>query len=125
MKKYDEIMQQYKNGALTADQARSKLTEGYKSGEISTEDANAGLKALGANYSFRPLTGAERDAKKQREDADGYIPAFEDPKPLPKTPDMRRRPDLAGLVVRQHTTSGDFDVHYDEDGYAAKSVRVR
>lgn len=43
---------------------------------------------------------------------------------IPKTPDMRRRPDLAGQVVTQHTRSGDFDVHYDELGYAGRATRA-
>lgn len=42
----------------------------------------------------------------------------------PRTPDMRRRMDLAGQVVRQHTLSGDFNVHYDELGYAVKASRA-
>lgn len=42
----------------------------------------------------------------------------------PRTPDMRRRTDLAGQVVTQHTLSGDFDVTYDELGYAVKATRA-
>ena len=48
----------------------------------------------------------------------------EEAKPLPKTPDMRRRKDLAGQVVRQKTKSGLYDVTYDADGYAVKARRV-
>ena len=44
---------------------------------------------------------------------------------IPARPDMRRRKDLAGKVVRQTTKSGVYDVTYDEDGYAAKSAHVR
>lgn len=43
---------------------------------------------------------------------------------VPKRPDLRRRTDLAGQVVRQHTRTGDFDVHYDDLGYAVKSTRA-
>jgi len=42
----------------------------------------------------------------------------------PRTPDLRRRTDLAGQTVTQHTLSGDYNVTYDEHGYAAWSVRV-
>ena len=70
------------------------------------------------------MTDEERAAKKQREDELGFIPATEEAKPLPKTPDMRRRKDLAGQVVRQKTKSGLYDVTYNEDGYAVKASRV-
>lgn len=45
-------------------------------------------------------------------------------KKILKTPDLRRRTDLAGQVVRQHTRAGDFDVFYDSLGYAVKSSRA-
>lgn len=43
--------------------------------------------------------------------------------PLPRTPDMSRRTDLAGKTVEQQTASGVFLVTYDELGYAVKSSR--
>lgn len=124
MSKFEDIMRQYRNGTLTDTQTRDKLNEAYKAGEITRNEANAGLKDLGAGYSFQTLTDEERAAKKQREDELGFIPATEEGKPLPKTPDMRRRKDLAGQVVRQMTRSGPFDVTYDADGYAVKARRV-
>ena len=102
----------------------NEIMEKYKAGEITVEEANAWLKDLGAGYSFQTLTDEERAAKKQREDELGFIPATEEGKPLPKTADMRRRPDLAGQVVRQTTKSGLYDVTYDADGYAVKASRV-
>lgn len=42
---------------------------------------------------------------------------------LPSTPDMSRRTDLAGQVVRQQVKSGYFDVTYNELGYAVKATR--
>lgn len=42
---------------------------------------------------------------------------------LPKTPDMRRREDLAGKTVEQKTAAGCFLVTYDDLGYAVKSAR--
>ena len=102
----------------------NEIMEKYKAGEITVEEANEQLKSAGAAFHLEPMTDEERAAKKQREDEQGYIPATEEAKPLPKTADMRRRKDLAGQVVRQMTRSGPFDVTYDADGYAVKARRV-
>ena len=102
----------------------NEIMEKYKAGEITVEEANEQLRQQGANFHLEPMTDEERAAKKQREDEQGYIPATEEVKPLPKTPDMRRRKDLAGQVVRQMTRSGLYDVTYDADGYAVKARRV-
>ena len=102
----------------------NEIMEKYKAGEITVEEANEQLRQQGANFHLEPMTDEERAAKKQREDELGFIPATEDAKPLPKTPDMRRRKDLAGQVFRQMTRSGPFDVTYDADGYAVKARRV-
>lgn len=102
----------------------NEIMEKYKAGEITVEDANEQLKSAGAAFHLEPMTAEERAAKKQREDEQGYIPATEEAKPLPKTPDMHRRKDLAGQVVRQMTRSGLYDVTYNEDGYAVKASRV-
>ena len=102
----------------------NEIMEKYKAGEITVEEANEQLKSAGAAFHLEPMTDEERAAKKQREDEQGYIPATEEGKPLPKTPDMHRRKDLAGQVVRQTTKSGLYDVTYNEDGYAVKASRV-
>ena len=102
----------------------NEIMEKYKAGEITVEEANKQLRQQGANFHLEPMTDEERAAKKQREDELGFIPATEEAKPLPKTPDMRRRKDLAGQVARQMTRSGPFDVTYDADGYAVKARRV-
>ena len=102
----------------------NEIMEKYKAGEITVEEANEQLRQQGANFHLEPMTDEERAAKKQREDELGFIPATEEAKPLPKTPDMRRRKDLAGQVVRQMTRSGPFDVTYDADGYAVKAKKV-
>ncbi len=44
--------------------------------------------------------------------------------PLPMKADLRRRTDLAGQTVRQHTKTGDYTVTYNEQGYAVKSVKI-
>ena len=102
----------------------NEIMEKYKAGEITVEEANEQLRQQGANFHLEPMTDEERAAKKQREDEQGYIPATEEAKPLPKTADMRRRKDLAGQVVRQKTKSGLYDVTYNADGYAVKARRV-
>ena len=102
----------------------NEIMEKYKAGEITVEEANEQLKSAGAAFHLEPMTDEERAAKKQREDELGFIPATEEAKPLPKTPDMRRRKDLAGQVVRQTTKIGLYDVTYNEDGYAVKASRV-
>ena len=100
----------------------SEIMEQYNAGKKTLEEANAALTEYGIR--LKPLTDEERAAKKQQEDEQGYIPATEEANPLPKTPDMHRRKDLAGQVVRQKTKSGPFDVTYDADGYAVKASRV-
>ena len=100
----------------------SEIMEQYNAGKKTLEETNAALTEYGIR--LKPLTDEERAAKKQLEDELGFIPATEEAKPLPKTPDMRRRKELAGQVVRQMTRSGPFDVTYDADGYAVKASRV-
>ena len=100
----------------------SEVMEQYNAGKKTLEEVNAALTEYG--ICLKPLTDEERAAKKQQEDEQGYIPATEEAKPLTKTPDMRRRKDLAGQVVRQMTRSGPFDVTYDADGYAVKARKV-
>ena len=102
----------------------NEIMEKYKAGEITVEEANEQLRQQGANFHLEPMTDEERAAKKQREDELGFIPATEEAEVLPKTPDMRRRKELAGQVVRQKTKSGLYDVTYDADGYAVKARRV-
>lgn len=102
----------------------NEIMEKYKAGEITVEEANEQLRQQGANFHLEPMTDEERAGKKQLEDELGFIPATEEGKPLPKTADMRRRPDLAGQVVRQHTRAGDFDVTYTDAGYAVSAKKV-
>ena len=97
----------------------------YNAGEITLEQANEELKAAGAGFHLVHMTEEERTAQKQREDEEGTIDIGRGNEPiLPKTPDMRRRKELAGQVVRQKTKTGVYDVTYDEDGYAVTAERV-
>lgn len=105
-----------------------ETNEMYKAGEITAAEANEYLKKFGAGYFFDPATATEE--KKQREDQEGFFNpedrGLERKKvPVLNRPDMSRRPDLAGMVVRQFTKIGTYDVHYNEGGYAVKAVRVK
>ena len=103
----------------------NEIMEKYTAGEKTLEETNEALKEAGvAEFHLEHLTEEELAAKREREDEEGFIPATEEAKPLPKMPDMRRRPDLAGQVVRQHTRAGDFDVTYTDAGYAVSAKKV-
>lgn len=105
--------------------AISEIMEKYAAGELTMAEVNGKLKELGVGYHLEPLTEEEARAKREREAREGLIDTGrDDVKPLPKTPDMRRRRDLAGQVVIQRVRSGYFAVFYDEDGYAQKARRV-
>lgn len=97
----------------------------YKNGKITREEANRILAAEGATYSLKALTAEELDAKRQAEMEGEFIDIGRKVERIPDRPDMKRNKDLAGLVVRQFTKIGQYDVHYNEDGYAVKSVRVQ
>ena len=104
----------------------NEIMEKYTAGEKTLEETNEALKAAGVTeFHLEHLTEEELAAKREREDEEGFIPAAEEAEVLPKTPDMRRRKELAGQVVRQMTRSGPFDVTYDADGYAVKAKRVQ
>ena len=103
----------------------SEIMEKYTDGELTAEEANEQLCQQGAGFHLVPLTEAAARAKREREHAEGFLLPNEDGvKPLPKTPDMRRRRDLAGQVVIQQVRSGCFAVSCDENGYAGKARRV-
>ena len=104
----------------------NEIMQKYTAGEKTLEETNEALKAAGVTeFHLVHMTEEERTAQKQREDEEGFIPATEEAEVLPKTPDMRRRKELAGQVVRQKTKTGVYDVTYDEDGYAVKAKRVQ
>ena len=96
----------------------------YKNCEITREEANKKLAEVGAGFSLMALTAEELDAKKQAEMEGEFIDIGRKVERIPDRPDMKRNKDFAGLVVRQFTKIGQFDVHYDEDGYAVKAVRA-
>lgn len=97
----------------------------YKNREITREEANKELTEAGASFSFMALTTEELDAKRKAEMEGEFIDIGRKVERIQARPDMKRNKDLAGLVVRQFTKIGQFDIHYNEDGYAVKSVRVQ
>ena len=54
----------------------------------------------------------------------GFTESSKPHKVYPNTPDMSKRPDLAGQTVEQTTTSGKYQVTYDESGYAVKGTNT-
>lgn len=96
------------------------INEGKKQG-APVEAINAELKAAGANFHLDP------DGKvagwTEAEMAEGFRPG-EPAKEVQRKVDMSRRENLAGTVQTQATAAGVYEVHYDENGYAAKAVRV-
>ncbi len=99
------------------------IMEKYKAGEITIEEANAQRKEADAGFSLNPEKNPG-GGWTEAEMAEGFMPG-EEREALPKTPDMRRRKELAGQIVEQETASGPFMVEYDEDGYAVKATRKR
>ena len=104
----------------------NEIMQKYTAGEKTLEETNEALKEAGVTeFHLEHPTEEELADKREREDEEGFIPATEEAEVLPKTPDMRRRKELAGQVVRQKTKTGVYDVTYDEDGYAVKAKRVQ
>lgn len=95
----------------------------YNAGEISRDEANKQLSEAGANFRLVPKEGDGRWTEAEMEQ--GFFDTGEKPVRLPDRPDLKRNKALAGQVVRQKTKIGVFDVHYNEDGYGVKSVRVK
>jgi len=100
------------------------IMERYENKEITVEEANAELAKIGAGFHLEP----GRDGGWTEEEmAMGFFEpedrGFERKPIYPRTPDMRKRPDLAGKTVRQKTVAGEFDVAYNESGYAVSAER--
>ena len=102
----------------------AEIIRQYSEGAITLEQANAALKNAGATFHLADLTDEEREAKRQRENEEGFIYTDKKPERLTERPDLSRRIDLAGQTVRQLTKAGTYEVSYDEDGYAKMAKRV-
>lgn len=73
------------------------INEGKKNGKKLSE-INAELKAAGATFhlDYTMTSDGPQVGWSEKEMAEGFIPAEEEPKDAQRTVDMRRRPDLAG-----------------------------
>ena len=98
------------------------IMEQYKAGKITVEEANAKLKEAGAGFSLNPEKNPAGGWTKE-EMEQGFTPAAGEHVVYPHKPDLSRRKELAGQVVEQKTNAGRFDVTYDELGYAVKATR--
>lgn len=97
------------------------IIEDFKAGKKTLEEANAALKAAGANFHIDPEknpTGGWTEA----EMASGFLPGNPST-PKPDKPDMSRNTALSGWTVIQETKGGGYAVTYDDDGYAVKAVK--
>ena len=101
----------------------NEIMQQYKAGKITVEEANAKLKEAGANFSLDPNKNPGGGWTKE-EMEEGFIPAEEEPKEARRTLDMRRRMEFAGTEQIQWIPGGRFAVSYDEDGYAKSAVRL-
>lgn len=101
-----------------------EIMEQYKAGELTLEEANAALKEQEAGFTLNPLTEDEAAAKREAEREGEFVDIGRKSERLPDKADLSRRTDLAGQVIVQKTKIGAFAVHYDEDGYAVKAERV-
>lgn len=96
----------------------------YEDGELTLEAVNKRLLEEGAGFSLKPLTDDERAAKAAKEYEEGTIDIGRQPLNLPDRPELSRRTDLAGQTVVQRTKAGQYEVEYDEGGYARSAKKV-
>lgn len=96
----------------------------YEDGELTLEAVNKRLLEEGAGFSLKPMTDEERAEKAAQECAEGMCDIGRQPLNLPDRPDMSRRTDLAGMTVVQQTKGGQYEVHYNEAGYARSAKKL-
>ena len=101
------------------------INEGKKNGKKLSE-INAELKAAGATFhlDYTMTSDGPQVGWSEKEMAEGFIPAEEEPKDAQRTVDMKRRPEFAGTARLQHVPGGTYEVTYNELGYAVKAVRI-
>lgn len=102
----------------------NEIIKAYKTGKMTVDEANKALDELDAGFSLNP---EQNNGGKWTEDEmkEGFFNA--EPKAYTKYPEqpiMKRIPEFAGLTITQKTKIGQFDVKYDELGYAVKSTKV-
>ena len=107
----------------------TEILKKYGAGEITAEEANKQLDEANAGISVDPLKGCVCGCWSKRETAEGFFDPVEmgfEPKKnfYPDTPVLKRVKAFANLTVIQPTAAGEFEVTYDEDGYAVRAHRV-
>lgn len=101
---------------------RDIINEGLKVGKT-IEEINAELKAAGADFHLNP--DHTETGWTEQEMAEGFRPATEPAEPVVHLHDcFGRKVDKAGQTVRVWTAEGQYDITYNEAGYAVKAVRV-
>lgn len=105
----------------------NEIIKKYREGEITVEEANKQLEAMDAGFTFDPTktidnpTGAWTEAEME----EGFFEA--EPKAYTKYPEdvnMKKIPEFAGMTIIQKTKKGQFEVKYDELGYAVKATKI-
>lgn len=99
------------------------INEGLKNGK-SYPEINAELKAAGANFHLEP--DGKKSGWTEQEMAEGFIPAAEPAEKVIHLNDCFGRDEAkAGLTIRTWTAEGQYDITYNEAGYAMKAVLVK
>lgn len=98
------------------------INEGLKAGKTYAE-INEELKAAGADFHLDPY--GKKSGWTEQEMAEGFNPPEE---PVEKAIHLHdcfgKKEDKAGQTVRTWTAEGQYDITYNERGYAVKAVRV-
>ena len=98
------------------------INEGKATGKP-IEAINAELKAAGANFHLNPDGGVA--GWRDKEMAEGFIPAETEPEDVKHLHDyMRRDPAKANTEEEVWVPEGHYRITFDEDGHATKAVRI-
>lgn len=101
------------------------INNGKKTGKTMSQ-INEELKAAGApfhlDYTMTP--DGPRTGWSEKEMAEGFVTAGDEPGAARRTLDMRRRMEFAGTKQIQQIPGGKFEVTYNEDGMAKSAVRI-
>lgn len=101
--------------------ALSEILESVRLGNMTYEEANIQLEAIGSN--IRLVKDKPKGDPIEGADEEGYIPQPAPPDVVREL-DMKRYPERAGMTIEQKVNGHTFYTTYDENGYHIKSVRV-
>lgn len=102
------------------------INEGKKNGK-SYEEINEELKAAGATFhlDYKACEGVPETGWSGEEMQEGFIPDTEPARKVVHLHDcFGRKVDKAGQVVLVSTAEGRYNIHYNENGYVVKAIRV-